>query len=75
MKLAIEPTDKIQNVDGAPCRLWTGAPDKGVPVHVYVRCVSPQTHDAAALADFERELQALPPARREAVTFDLRFLT
>lgn len=75
MKLTIEPTATIQMIDGVPCRRWEGATDKDVPVHVWVRCVSPQTHDAAALADFERELRALPAVRREAVVLDMRFVS
>ena len=74
MKLTIEPTDRIQSIDGSPARLWTGTTATGVPVHVYVRIVSPQTHEAEALAVFDRELKALPAPRHEAVTFDLRFI-
>jgi hypothetical protein len=73
MKLILEPTDIIQSVEGQPCRLWKGESDKGVPVHAFIRAVSPQTHDPEANAEFARELQELPKARREAVTFDLRF--
>lgn len=74
MKLTLEPTDRIQTIEGAPCRLWTGTTDSGVPVHAFIRCVSPQTHDAEANALFDRELQSLPVPRCEAVTYDLRFL-
>jgi hypothetical protein len=73
MKLTLEPTDKTQSVDGVPHRVWKGETDKGVPVLAYIRAVSPQTHDEAVNAEFARELQALPSARREAVTYDLRF--
>ena len=37
-----------------------------------IRAVSPQTHDPEAIAAFDRELAALPPPRRELVSFDLR---
>ncbi len=74
MKLTLEPTDRIQTVDGSPCRLWTGTTETGVSVHAFIRCVSPQTHDAEAIALFEKELRELPPARCEAVSYDLRFL-
>jgi hypothetical protein len=73
MKLILEPTDIIQSIEGQPCRLWMGETDKGVPVHAYVRAVSPQTHDAEVNAEFARELQALPPARKTGVSYDLRF--
>lgn len=74
MKLFIEPTKTIDTIEGAPCRLWTGETDKGVPVHVYVRCLSARTHDGEALADFDRELQALPTMERQPVSFDIRLV-
>lgn len=75
MKLTLAPTDRMETIEGAPCRLWEGVTDAGTPVHVWVRCVSPQTHDPAALAVFDAELKALPPVRRELVSFDYRFVT
>lgn len=72
MKLTIEPTDRFESVNGQPHRIWKGTNEAGTPVHVYVRTIQPQTHDAAALEVFDRELKALPPPRRELVSFDLR---
>lgn len=74
MRLTLEPTDKIQSVDGVPHRVWKGETEKGVPVLAYIRAVSPQTHDEAANAEFARELQELPKPRREGITFDMRFI-
>lgn len=74
MKLTIEPTDRIQSMDGVPHRVWKGTTDSGVPVEAYVRAVTAMTHDPAALAVFDRELKALPQPRRELVSFDLRML-
>lgn len=75
MILTLEPTDRIERVEGKLCRVWQGTTDGGTPVVAHVACVSPQTHDPAVNALFERELEALPPARREAVSYDLRFLS
>ena len=72
MKLILEPTDRIQTVDGSPARVWRGSTETGIPVEAFIRAVSPQTHDPEANALFDRELQALPPARRELVSYDLR---
>ena len=74
MKLRIEPTDKIETIEGAPCRKWEGVTDAGTPVHVWVRMLSPQTHDAEVLKVFDKELEALPPVRRELVSFDYRMV-
>jgi hypothetical protein len=74
MQLTLTPTDRIEHVDGSPHRVWTGITDKNVPIEAWIRVVQPQTHDAEALADFDRELQALPKPRRTAVIADMRFI-
>ena len=74
MKLTLVPTDRIETHEGAPARLWMGETETGVPVHAWIRAVSPQTFDASALLAFETELKELPPVRREAVSFDYRFV-
>lgn len=74
MKLTIEPTNRIETVEGAPCRLWEGVTDRGTPVHVWVRMLSPQTHDEAALKAFDEELTALPKVERQLVSFDFRMV-
>ena len=74
MKLTLSPTDKIETIEGAPCRRWEGTTESGVPVHAWIRAVSPQTHDKEANATFDRELLALPPVRKELVSFDMRFV-
>ena len=75
MKLTIEPTSSIENIEGVPCRRWEGATDAGTPVHVWVRMVSPQTHDADRLKAFEVELQSLPAMERRLVSFDYRMVS
>lgn len=72
MKLTIEPTDRFETINGQPHRIWEGTNEAGTPVHVYARAVSAQTHDETLLAAFDVELKALPPARRENVSYDLR---
>ena len=74
MKLILSPTATIQSVDGVPHRIWEGTTDKGVPVKAWVRMVQPQTHDEAALADFDRQLKALPEPQKTVVITDLRFV-
>jgi hypothetical protein len=74
MKLTLEPTDRFETIDGRPHRVWKGTNETGTPVLAYVRAVSPQTHDEAAIAAFDRELLALPQPRRELVSFDLRMV-
>lgn len=73
MQITLTPTDTIQSVDGVPMRKWQGTTARGVPVVAFIRAIQPQTHDAEKLADFERELQALPQPKKEPVSFDMRF--
>lgn len=71
MKLTLGPTGIIEPVNGQPHRIWQGQTDKGVPVKAWIITVQPQTHDAEALADFERELREVK-AERRLVSMDMR---
>jgi hypothetical protein len=55
VKITIESTTKIVQVDGVPARIWEGQTETGIPVHCYI------TRIAAArdvdLKQFERELR------------------
>jgi len=73
MQIKLEPTDRIETVEGLPHRVWKGETDKGVPLLAWIAIVEPQTHDAEQLASFENELRKLP-CRRELVSFDLRMV-
>lgn len=72
MKLTIEPTGECTKIEGATCRIWRGVDGNGTEVKVWVRTLSPQTHDQALLEAFDRELKELPPMRPGAI--DYRFI-
>lgn len=36
MKITIESTTKVVEVNGVPARIWEGATDIGIPVYCYV---------------------------------------
>ena len=74
MRLTLEPTAVREMFDGTMCRVWKGETEAGTPVVVHIASVSPQTHDPAALAAFDRELSALPKTDKQAVVFDHRFV-
>jgi hypothetical protein len=73
MKLALTPTATIQMIDGIECRVWEGADEYGTPVKVWIRMVSPQTHDENRLALFDAALAALPEPQMAAI--DMRFVS
>ena len=60
MKVTLESTDRVVEIEfggkAIPGRLWEGKTDAGVAVQAFIIRISPQTHDPAALAVFEREL-------------------
>lgn len=73
MKLTLEPTDRIESVQGTPCRVWKGTTEEGTEILAWIATVQPQTQDPEQLAAFERALRNVP-YRRELVSFDLRML-
>jgi hypothetical protein len=67
MKITIEPTTKMVQINGIPARIWEGVSDSGIPVHCYVtRIAVPKDMDCA---QFDRELseQRAPSAEVEAI--------
>ena len=61
MKMTLESTPRIVDLNGQPSRMWLGATEKGVPVTAYIRAIAvPEGRPAADYAEFERDtLQAL----------------
>ena len=60
MKIVIEATDKLTELDGVPVRLWEGVTDRGVPCKVFVHRIA--VHDSEDQTAFRQELQEkLPP--------------
>lgn len=54
MKLTLESTTKITEVNGVPARVWEGTTDSGIPVFALVtRVAVHRDHDSAA---FDAEL-------------------
>lgn len=56
MKLTIEPTDQMADVDGTPCRLWSGRTQNGSRCYVFVAALAVNSTDSETLAEAEREL-------------------
>lgn len=74
MQITLEPTSTVDTIDGrVKARIWEGETESGVPVKVWVAMISPQTHDAALLGEFETELERIQ-ATRELKSFDVRLL-
>ena len=71
MRIRIESTTKIVEINGVPARIWEGHTENGVPIHCYVtRIAVPEDADHG---EFEAELQGqrVPSAAVEAIPLRL----
>ena len=66
MKIQIESTSAITEINGVAVRAWTGVTESGIPCIVFVHRIA--VHKTAYAGDFERELQEQNPPR--PVSFD-----
>lgn len=55
MKITIENTSKVVQVNGVPARVWEGQTDTGIPVYCLVTRIA--VHNSQDCSQFERELQ------------------
>lgn len=70
MRITLESTPEIVNLDGRRCRVWRGRNSAGVPVVAYIAALRVDAADPCG--QFERELlerrePTLAPARPERV--------
>lgn len=61
MKLTLESTTKVVDVNGVPARVWEGHTASGIPVHCYITRIA--VHVDAEQSQFEAELQECRPPR------------
>ena len=62
MKISIEATDKLTQIDGVPIRLWEGVTEGGVKCKVFVHRIA--VHKAEDCLQFEQEfVECMPPGR------------
>jgi hypothetical protein len=71
MKITIESTDIITDIDGVMCRVWRGVTERGVQCDLAIprlRVLREDDH-----REFEDELAALPSGRMPPRNFEDRF--
>ncbi len=73
MKVQLESTSKMVEMNGVPCRIWEGYTAAGIQVHAYIVRIAADRSEPD-LSEFERELQehAAPSATIGAIP--LRFI-
>lgn len=73
MKIVIESTDRVVDVNGVPARVWEGKTESGIEVICCItRIAAPKSEN---LSQFERELKETRPVSDRATTiFPLRMV-
>jgi hypothetical protein len=59
MKIQIESTTKIVQLNGVPARIWEGNTESGIPVHCFVTRIAVSKN--ADTSEFEKELREHAP--------------
>lgn len=72
MKIQIESTEKIVQVNGVPARIWEGHTESGIPVHCYVTRIAVAKEEDTS--EFERELQSHRAPSVEVQAIPLRLI-
>lgn len=58
MKITIESTSKIVELNGVPARLWEGHTESGIEVHCFITRIA--VHKDQDCSQFEKELKEQP---------------
>ena len=70
MKITIESTTKVIEVNGVPARVWQGVTSRGVPITCLItRVAVERTADAS---EFEKDLKEKAPPRGDAAVWPAR---
>lgn len=72
MKITIESTTKIVELNRVPARIWEGHTESGIPVHCYVTRIA--VHESQDCSEFERELEEHRKPSVEVEAIPLRMI-
>jgi hypothetical protein len=73
MKITLESTSKIVELNGVPARIWEGKTDTGIEVHAFITRLAVHKDDDAT--QFEVELQEhAAPKNPDINTYPLRMI-
>ncbi len=72
MKIIIESTTKIVEVNGIPARIWEGKTESGIKVHAFITLIAAPL--AADQHEFQRELRKQKVPRLEVAAIPLRLI-
>lgn len=72
MKVTLESTSKIVQLNGVPARIWEGTTESGIPVHAFITRIAAPA--AADVSEFERELREQKAPNAETQAWPLRMI-
>ncbi len=74
MKITINSTTKIVNLNGVPARIWEGTTDSGIKLHCFITRIAIDK-DESRVEEFEQELQKVEvPSVEVEETYSLRLI-
>jgi hypothetical protein len=72
MKITIESTSKVVNVNGVDCRVWEGQTERGIPIHCFIPRIG--VKNGLDCSQFEAELVECKPPSAEIAAFPARMI-
>lgn len=75
MKLLLESTTKVVELNGLPARIWEGTTESGIKVHAFLTrvAISAEEEDEVP-GQFKKELQECKPPSAELQVYPLRMI-
>lgn len=75
MRVQIESTTKIVELNGVPARIWEGITDSGIKVHCYVTRIAHAENEPPEVVErFKSELQETRQPSKEIEAIPLRMI-
>lgn len=72
MKVTLESTTKIVELNGVPARVWEGETESGVKVHAFITRIAVHKNDDAS--QFEKELKEQRAPSADVAAIPLRMI-
>ena len=72
MKITLESTSKLVELNGVPARIWEGTTESGIPVHAFITRLAVDKGERTE--EFERELQEHAAPSPEIAAYPLRLI-
>lgn len=72
MKITVESTTKIVELNRIQARVWEGTTETGIPVHVFITRIA--AAESADQGEFQRELKECRPPSSEVAVYPARMV-